>query len=165
MAKSNIGMFEGNSYVHEIDNLLSVQECCEINRIIETKHKDEPHTLIFPSNQLQTLVFKDQLRFSFTDEKLASCIKDAINKHTMLQINKDNFSYVYDGVSNKFTYVNYAPGSKIIKHTDTYQENTTKFIILTCIIYLNDEYKEGETYYYMNGQKITIKKKIGKVQR
>ena len=47
----------------------------------------------------------------------------------------------------------------IAKHTDAYSEENVKY---TIIIYLNDDYGNGETFVIENDTEIAISKKIGK---
>jgi hypothetical protein len=118
-------------------------------------------------------MIKGQIRFSFTDKILAKQIYDKFNLH-YASLHKQKITlncktYEYNNVSELFTYVDYEIGSFIPTHIDSYVEMQkildTEYIILTCLIYLNDDYDAGETYYYrgplIESNKMLINKKKG----
>lgn len=62
-------------------------------------------------------------------------------------------------INNRFTYVKYDNGGCVPVHCDEYSEKVTH----TALIYLNDDYGDGETYIVEDMCKKKINKKIGKI--
>jgi hypothetical protein len=59
-----------------------------------------------------------------------------------------------------FTYVKYYDGGYVPLHHDHYDGENPKFSV---ILYLNDNYENGETYIYKDNVKVPIVKKQGKI--
>lgn len=125
----------------EFDGFLSVNACHEINQKCEN-NKDV---------RVCNNSFEKQYRVKFTDLYLQRII-------TELFENKEELSGSF--VLDSFLYVKYENGGSIPTHKDAYNCSATH----TFIIYLNDDYENGETYI-VDDDNIThyVNKKIGKI--
>ena len=127
----------------EIYDFLQPEKCSEIIAICENKNEkpfESKHCI-------------KQHRVKFYDESIHMLIQNVIDQK--FNSTSDNeFS-----VSQIFSYVRYENGGYIAKHTDAYSEENVKY---TIIIYLNDDYGNGETFVIENDTEIAISKKIGK---
>ncbi len=109
-----------------IRNLLTEKECQKIVDICDSKI-DKKKTR-FDIN------FYNQYRIFINDDDIFNLIKNRLE-----QI-EENYSF-----DEEFSYVHYINQGFIRKHTDQYKNNQIQF---TMLIYLNDDYKKGRTYFY-----------------
>lgn len=126
--------------VYEIDNIIPSDKCDDIIYIVENAN--------LKNNACQTM--RNQYRVKFSVTMLDGYINKIVNG-LELPINLN--------VSKQFSYVRYEHGGLIHTHIDSYDE---KNVLYTLLIYLNDDYDNGETYLQDNDKTITIKKKKGK---
>jgi len=123
--------------MQEIDNFLSLDDCNEIIKLCENLNMKS----IVSDN---SYVFSNQYRIKFSNKELQMKIQKALpNKFT---------------VCESFSYVKYENNGFMPYHVDSYSEQA----IYSCIIYLNDDYKNGETFIVENYTELAIEKKIGK---
>jgi len=127
----------------EIYDFLQPNECSEIIGICENKNEK-------PFESIHCI---KQHRVKFYDETIHALIQNAIDQ----KFNSTSDSeYI---LSQNFSYVRYENGGYIAKHVDAYSEQNVKY---TIIIYLNDNYENGETFVVKNDAEMDIDKKIGK---
>jgi hypothetical protein len=126
----------------EIENFVEKEKCDELIKICEKKNETQ-------------LKFDNQFRIKFIDIIIQEMIQKIYNIKIKSILNSDFY------INNTFSYVRYNNDGLVLSHHDKYVNNNAQFTIL---IYLNDEYDEGETYIYNENQtkKTTIPKKIGK---
>ena len=126
----------------EIENFVEKEKCDELIKICEKKNETQ-------------LKFDNQFRIKFIDIIIQEMIQKIYNIKIKSIINSDFY------INDTFSYVRYNNDGLVLNHYDKYLHNSAQFTIL---IYLNDEYDDGETYIYNENQtkKTTIHKKIGK---
>ena len=127
-----------NYRLYEIDNLFRPDECNNFIDIIENKRM-EP---------INNKIFKNQYRITFSDSWINQEITERLIPHN-LTYSKKKFRVLND----KIHYVKYYNGSYMQKHRDMYAKNN---ILSTLIIYLNDNYNQGETYLYNPKMKTSL---------
>jgi len=127
----------------EIENFLEKEICDELIKICEKKNEKSIYNI------------SNQFRIKFIDIIIQEMIQKIYNEKIKLILNSDFY------INDSFSYVRYNNDGLIISHYDKYLHNSAQFSIL---IYLNDEYDDGETYIYNENQTkiITIPKKTGK---
>ena len=127
----------------EIENFLEKEKCTELIKIFEKK------------NEKSLDNFSNQFRIRFIDIIIQEMIQKIYNEKIKLILNSDFY------INDSFSYVRYNNDGLVENHYDKYLNNKGQFSIL---IYLNDEYDDGETYIYDENEtkKITIPKKTGK---
>ena len=124
-----------------IDDLfVSKKECKNLieiyssNKNLAHKHKSSPHSYIYPLDLAKH-------RIPETD-----FIKNKLNEIARHK----------NAVIDYFQIVKWPTGSELPLHLDVAKDNT----ILTSILYLNNDYEEGETYL---GEGTIIKPQVGRV--
>jgi hypothetical protein len=127
----------------EIENFLEKEKCDELIKIFEKK------------NEKSLDNFSNQFRIRFIDIIIQEMIQKIYNEKIKLILNSDFY------INETFSYVRYNNDGLVKNHYDKYLNNKARFSIL---IYLNDEYDDGETYIYNENHTkiITIPKKTGK---
>ena len=127
----------------EIENFLDKEKCDELIKICEKKNEKSLDNFI------------NQFRIKFIDIIIQEMIQKIYNEKIKLILNSDFY------INETFSYVRYNNDGLVENHYDKYLNNKARFSIL---IYLNDEYDDGETYIYNENEtkKITIPKKTGK---
>ena len=128
----------------EISNFLPVEKCIELINICNGKD-GKP---ILGSH------VPNQHRIKFFDEEIGVMIQRFFDEQFSSNLSSFQFS-----VCQNFSYVRYENGGHITRHTDSYSEKNVKY---TIIMYLNDDYVDGETFIIQNETKTNIEKKIGK---
>lgn len=102
----------------------------------------------------------NQYRIRFTDDVLAQIICDYLTHVDIRYLahvharKSDTKTIVY----NSFSYIRYENEGFVPLHTDIYDEDAN----YTLIIYLNDDYENGQTYIMKDSIEIKIEKRIGK---
>ena len=114
-----------------IENFLEKEKCDELIKICEEK------------NDKSIYNFSNQFRIKFIDIIIQEMIQKIYNEKIKLILNSDFY------INDSFSYVRYNNDGLIISHYDKYLNNNARFSIL---IYLNDEYDDGETYIYNENQ-------------
>lgn len=125
----------------EINDLLTIEQCNQLIEKIEKKDTISEDIEIVTNEHTS-----NQFRIKFNDSEIQNMVQNA--------------KYCKDyNVCQTFSYVRYENGGYIQTHTDSYNESN---VLYTLIMYLNDDYENGETYFMDNHKKITIQKKTGK---
>lgn len=123
----------------EIDSLMTQTECTGLSSSIESKN--------IPGIKGEHI--NNQYRIMFEDESIKLLVQEK------LQLHEPHFN-----VSVKFSYVKYENEGLIPCHLDCYTEQN---VLMTMIIYLNDDYQDGKTYLHLEtGFKTVIENKTGK---
>ena len=109
--------------------------------------------VVFSNDQVQSFLKRQfkQTRLKFSDTELHSIIDDAISQH--------NHQQMTVLLNDAFTYVKYDDGGSMPKHTDGYKDG---YATHTIIVYLNDDYTDGEIYVKEGDVETKIVPKIGK---
>lgn len=129
-------------FCFELDRFLPQDQCDDIIKRCEEKN----------ATPLSETFLQKQFRIKFHDTDIQSLLQKKLEE------NDDPFINTYN-ISSHFTYVRYDNGGYVPDHNDSYDE---KNIRCSFLIYLNDNYENGETYMWINGKQETISKKTGK---
>lgn len=127
-----------NDLYTEIENFIPPELCNDIIHRIDHKLYDSCIKIVKK--------FKKQYRIKFIDTYLQNILKQIF-------VNK-SFDF---NICESFTYVDYEETGHVHTHLDDIMGK------YTMIIYLNDDYENGQTYVVLNDETITIEKKVGKV--
>jgi len=148
--------FRENNYKNDtkmiklIDSFLTDSECQEYIKLIDEKSLQTD----LPSfNNLL-----DNFNAKYIDSELCSKFYNRF-----IQLNKDKIASL-SGCNNIITMAKYNKGQSFGLHTDTglYYDKTNRIKSnYTVLIYLNDDFKGGNTVFYINNESITIKPKKG----
>ena len=150
-----------NSPIIEINDFISTSTCEMILHLCDNSDVSEEKIpmhfvgskISFATNATQNAFKKlyKQTRLKFSDTNIHSVIENAISHH-----NSQQMTIL---LNNTFTYVKYDDGGWMPKHNDSYKDNSATH---TIIIYLNDDYTNGEIFIKENDVETKIVPKIGK---
>ena len=117
------------------ENVLSLDECCEKVRFIESSN---------PSLATNNPMYRDQDRIIKDIPQLAQMLFSRMESNLPKRI--ENFSLVR--INERFRFYRYKPGQKFLPHMDHwYQPGENQISLLSIIIYLNDKFSGGETRF------------------
>lgn len=131
-----------------IKNFLGKQECSTLLSLLsEMEHRvnNLPEDIIDYYTSDFSIISKSEktcklsLRYRFEDDILRKKLNDALKNYSIYKFDKDNLLF-----GHKFAFVKYYTGSSLPKHIDKYMEDNG---VLSVVIYLNDDYIHGETYF------------------
>jgi hypothetical protein len=108
-------------------------------------------------------IFKNQLRIRITNNMLINMIEVQIRQYINDRIEFNNKKYKFNRIEPRCNYVCYYDGGSVPTHVDSYGEIFAENYYLSGLIYLNDDYKDGETYIFQNNDKIIIDKRKGDI--
>lgn len=149
-----------SNFIYEIDNFLTKDEC---NNLINKHNNNLKRSEVINSNSISKFRTSSQ-KWIDNDDELNNKILKLVNKYSKIQLSLKN------GESIQFA--KYEPTQEYNKHYDicTFEENKDacgddynrfgSYRYITVIIYLNDNFNDGETLFNALGRK--IKPKQGK---
>lgn len=140
-----------------IDNLMTQQECQNLILFSENKGYEEA-TVSLPSGPKMIKGIRDNYRVIYDDQEFADKMWDKVKEQ--FPINIEGHKTV--GLNPKFRFYRYDQNQRFNKHVDGRvksvddKENPVESRV-TFMIYLNDDYKGGETEF----EETSIKAKTG----
>ena len=140
-----------------VKNLYSAEKCREWIELCEAEGFDEaPINIGFGKAQIRK-DFRNNLRVIIDDEILAFEIWQSAREHLPKVVN----GHVALGLNERFRFYRYEAGQKFAYHMDGYfRRDNGEQSMLTFLIYLNEEFKGGETTF-MNGDRTIVKPQTG----
>ena len=133
-------------HIELISNFLSDEECDELIRYVEEENLFQ-HSLVNNKGELETSTSRTSYTAFLTNRKSATL--------NSIYSRVDNFLREEGGIIEDLQVVRYAEGQEFKPHFDPKKTRDRKY---TMLIYLNDCFKGGETYFPELGIKITPKK-------
>lgn len=133
----------------EIYDFVSTDTCKSISDSCEAKGQPEVTTVTHIDNKAE-IKLQNQHRIRFVDPNIQAQIQNAIDEHNQISAT----------VHDSFSYVRYENNGYVPLHIDAYTDISVTHSI---IIYLNDDYEEGQTYIRHNGNTERIRPKTGKL--
>lgn len=97
--------------------------------------------------------FPNQVRRTIEKENWAQQIDERIGENVPSTIEAGGVTYKYKKVRPTFTYVHYTDGGSICAHIDCH-DGDCDALYITALLYLNDDYKGGETYFEKSNQEV-----------
>lgn len=146
---------------YKITGVMNSDECDDLRRKIPIMLGSNLKVPI--SNGEVNKFMPCQVRGLFVDEELARKIQkrlvDQIEHH--IEIGSQKYRFVH--VRPSFTFVHYSNDGSLRSHIDKIEKIEANTIGITLLIYLNDNYDGGETYFDDAGAKISVDKETGAV--
>lgn len=152
--------------IYLIENFLSHGECQDMIKYIDNKKWEfEKNEFIGDKQWLIDGNVKRGYAINnfFEDEKVRKFIEDKIKKRFpdfLLTYSRRGIFYQYSGIGERMSMAYYKNG-KVNQHKDKSYYRDGKRGLLSLLIYLNDNYQGGDTIFYPNNEKITVKPKTG----
>lgn len=150
---------------YKITGVMNSDECDDLRRKIPIMLGSNLKVPISNSEE-QSKVNKFmpcQVRGLFVDEELARKIQERLVDQIEHHIEIGSQKYRFVGVRPSFTFVHYSNDGSLCSHTDKIEKIEANTIGITLLIYLNDDYDGGETYFDDAGAKISVDKETGAV--
>lgn len=136
-------MQEVAKHILAIDNFISEQECRDFIESSERKGYEES-TVITESGTKRIENIRNNYRILFKDETLAKSLWEKLKDHAPAKIGNS----VAIGLNEMFRFYRYENGQQFKKHVDeSFIRNNEEASYYTFMIYLNDNYKGGETRF------------------
>ena len=145
---------ELHNQIFTIENFLSVKECDDFIEKAEIQSFEEAKVNA-GGTQVMNKMVRNNDRLFFFDETLANTLWLKVREFVPAFFGNSEAI----GLNEMFRIYRYEEGQRFKMHRDgSYERNDTEFSILSFLIYLNDDFKGGETEF----RKITtVKPKTG----
>lgn len=126
-----------------VDNFLSAKECSNYIEKAELQNFEEAK-INMQGNQVMNKMIRNNDRLLFFDDNLANDLWLKLKAFVPSLIG----SSVAIGLNEMFRIYRYETGQRFKMHRDgSYERNDSEFSILSFLVYLNDDFKGGETEF------------------
>jgi hypothetical protein len=127
-----------------IENLLTIEECQHFIDLAEKSSMDVA-TITTPNGSKIDLNYRNNDRYIFDDQILAQSLFDKIKS----QLIYSDLEWEPIGLNERFKIYRYKPGQSFALHVDaSFIRNEKERSFQTFLIYLNENYKGGETEFF-----------------